>query len=54
MMFGKPIYLMGFKACMAKVFFTVSAVTMGRESSSFLVTRLAVNLKIFIGCHGCC
>jgi hypothetical protein len=39
---------MGFKACLAKVLLAVSAVTMGRESSSFLVTRLAVNLKIFI------
>jgi hypothetical protein len=48
MMFGKPIYFMGCKACLAKMFLAGSAVTMGRESSSFLVTRLAVNLKIFI------
>jgi hypothetical protein len=48
MMLGKPIYFMGCKACVAKVFLAVSAVTIGRESRSFLITRLAVYLKIFI------
>jgi hypothetical protein len=48
MLFGKPIYFMGCEACLAEVFLADSTVTLGRESSSILVTRLAVNLKIFI------
>jgi hypothetical protein len=36
------------KASLAKVFLSNSTVTMGRESSFFLVTKLAVNLNIFI------
>jgi hypothetical protein len=47
-MFGRFKFFVDCEASLAKVFLAVSAVTMGRESGSFLVTRLAVHLKIFI------